>query len=82
MSLNEKLSRRRSANRKLISPDKLTIMDQAQEQLLKSGIVDSCLKEGDMAPEFKLPNAVGRTVSLDELLRKGPVVLSFYRGGW
>lgn len=82
MSLNRKLSRRRSANRKLISPEKLTVMDQVQEQLLKSGIMDSCLKKGDIAPKFQLPNAVGRTVSLDGLLLKGPVVLSFYRGGW
>jgi hypothetical protein len=82
MSLNEKLSRRKAANRKLVPPDKLTIMDQAQDQLSRSGITDSCLSEGDIAPKFELPNAVGRLVSFEVLLRQGPVVLSFYRGGW
>ncbi len=82
MLLNEKLSRRQVANRKLVPPDKRTIMDQAQDQLSKSGIADSCLSEGDISPKFELPSAVGRLVSLDVFLRQGPVVLSFYRGGW
>ena len=37
---------------------------------------------GDHAPEFELPNARGERVSLTSMLRRGPVVLSFYRGGW
>ncbi len=37
---------------------------------------------GDQAPDFTLPNAHGQMRSLSELLKKGPVVLSFYRGGW
>ena len=40
------------------------------------------LSVGDTAPPFTLPNAVGNQVSLDELLRQGRVVLTFYRGGW
>lgn len=37
---------------------------------------------GDTAPEFRLPNVQGGHTSLSELLKRGPVVLSFYRGGW
>ena len=37
---------------------------------------------GDRAPDFELPNAIGRTVSLGDLLTRGPVVLTFYRGVW
>lgn len=40
------------------------------------------LKTGDVAPDFTLPNATGQTISLSEALRKGPVVLKFYRGEW
>ncbi|MFD1021098.1 peroxiredoxin-like family protein [Thalassobacillus hwangdonensis] len=40
------------------------------------------LKEGAKAPNFKLPNANGETVELYEQLKQGPVVLTFYRGGW
>ena len=37
---------------------------------------------GDPAPEFTLPDALGRPVSLRERLSGGPVVLVFYRGEW
>jgi peroxiredoxin len=37
---------------------------------------------GDRAPEFSLPNARGRMTRLSDLLRRGPVVLVFYRGAW
>jgi peroxiredoxin len=40
------------------------------------------MKEGDYAPDFSLPNARGRAVSLSGALENGPVVLTFYRGGW
>jgi len=34
------------------------------------------------SPKFSLPNAADEQVSLDSLLARGPVVLSFYRGRW
>jgi peroxiredoxin len=37
---------------------------------------------GDRAPEFVLENAGGRMIRLGELLARGPVVLTFYRGAW
>lgn len=37
---------------------------------------------GQRAPDFELPNAQGETVTLAELLSKGPVVVTFYRGSW
>lgn len=40
------------------------------------------LKPGDMAPSFKANDQAGQTVSLKEALKKGPVVLLFYRGQW
>ncbi len=40
------------------------------------------LKVGDKAPDFSLPNATGKTINLSELLLKGKVVLTFYRGSW
>ncbi len=44
--------------------------------------VDLALKVGDTAPDFELPDAMGRTVRLSDLLASGPVVLAFYRGSW
>jgi peroxiredoxin len=40
------------------------------------------LAVGDRAPGFILPDALGRTVSLDDLLADGPAVTVFYRGEW
>ncbi len=42
----------------------------------------AALGVGDTAPDFALPDAMGRPVSLSEMLRSGPVVLTFYRGSW
>lgn len=35
-----------------------------------------------IAPDFALPNADGEMRKLSELLQNGPVILTFYRGGW
>ncbi|NEP50523.1 MAG: AhpC/TSA family protein [Moorea sp. SIO3C2] len=58
------------------------IMAKAGEDLANSGIVDNSLNVGDKAPNFTLPNAVGKLVELQDLLATGAVVISFYRGQW
>ncbi|MGO4819229.1 peroxiredoxin-like family protein [Flavobacterium sp. W22_SRS_FP1] len=45
-------------------------------------IVANAKKNDDMAPNFSLKNAVGKEVQLSDYLKKGPVVLTWYRGGW
>jgi peroxiredoxin len=40
------------------------------------------LQVGEAAPDFELPNRAGRPVRLSDLLREGPIVLTFYRGRW
>lgn len=37
---------------------------------------------GDVAPDFMLPDATGAKVRLSDLTASGPVVVTFYRGGW
>lgn len=58
------------------------IMARADADLAASGILDRALKAGDTAPDFDLPDARGDRFRLADALRDGPVVLSFYRGGW
>lgn len=82
MSLAEELAERRESSRKHIPPGKLAVMDRSTDELAGSGIVESCLKQGDTAPDFTLTGVRGTATSLAELLKHGPVVLSFYRGGW
>ena len=57
-------------------------MARADLDLAAAGLVDTALKAGDDAPDFVLPEARGVVVRLSSLLAAGPVVLSFYRGGW
>ena len=52
------------------------------ERLVEKGVGANAIRTGDKAPDFALPNAVGETVALSDLLSKGPLVLSFYRGSW
>lgn len=57
-------------------------MERADDALLASGIVERARKACDAAPDFSLPGVDGTQVALADLLAAGPVVLSFYRGGW
>ncbi|OYY72069.1 peroxiredoxin-like family protein [Sphingomonas sp. 28-63-12] len=57
-------------------------MSHADLALSASGILDAALKAGDHAPDFALTDAHGGMVRLSHVLASGPVVLSFYRGGW
>jgi peroxiredoxin len=54
----------------------------AVRDLAASGIEERALKVGDTAPDFTLNDIHGNPVTLSDLLRQGPVVVSFFRGGW
>jgi peroxiredoxin len=66
----------------VIPPEKLAVMDRATDELVASGLKDASLKEGDHVAVFTLTGARGEVVRLQSLLATGPVVISFYRGGW
>jgi len=67
---------------KKVPPDILDTMLGATRRLADSGIAENTLNIGEKAPDFNLPDPTGKSVGLNELLQKGPVVLNFYRGGW
>ncbi|MFB1082039.1 peroxiredoxin-like family protein [Jeotgalibacillus sp. JSM ZJ347] len=61
--------------------EKQRLMAQATKELEESGVAQG-LKAGDQIPDFTLPDATGKQVSIKTLLSQGPVILTFYRGGW
>ncbi len=65
-----------------IPEDALRAIMAGTERLVLSGLAEKSLQKGDKAPSFSLPNARGEAVSSTELLTNGPLVVSFYRGGW
>ena len=64
------------------NPDFMKNVDEIIEQAKKLQHGDSAIKLGKIAPDFVLPNPKGNLISLANLLIKGPVVVTFYRGSW
>ncbi|WP_339837198.1 peroxiredoxin-like family protein [uncultured Flavobacterium sp.] len=71
----EEFSKKASEEKKQIYADGLT-------DVKNSGILNKALNVGDKAPSFTLKNALNKPVSLYDELKKGPVILTWYRGGW
>ncbi len=57
-------------------------MHRATAELRASGIEHAALKVGDRAPSFTLFNQDHVQVASNDLLREGPLVVSFFRGHW
>jgi peroxiredoxin len=82
MSLKKELDSFAAGFAKAMPADVVQALQESIDELTRSGIAGRALKAGDRAPELSLPNAHGRPVSLSDLLARGPIILSFYRGGW
>jgi len=82
MTLQEKLDAYQAQARAKRPAEWQAIMDRGTEALRNSGIAERSLKAGDRAPDFALPNATGQVVRSADLLARGHLVASFYRGGW
>jgi peroxiredoxin len=64
-------------------PEKIKAsMRKAEDVLRGSRLAERALATGDDAVDFTLPNVEGDMVSSEALRHEGPVVVSFYRGGW
>ena len=82
MTLAEQLENQLTQVRAKISGDTRDIMEQATTDLINSGITEQTLQVGDTIPPISLPNALGKTVNIQDLLTEGALVISFYRGQW
>ncbi|WP_411827502.1 peroxiredoxin-like family protein [Luteolibacter sp. AS25] len=82
ISLAEQLSTRAAAAGKKSDPARSAEYARGIQVVANSGIVEAAKQVGDKAPDFTLKNASGKEVKLSEMLKDGPVVLTWYRGGW
>lgn len=82
MSLEESLAKLREASAARIPEEIRKVMGKATQELRDSGIMDGIIKIGDTLPSFNLPNPVGKMVSSDDILAKGNLVVTIYRGHW
>ena len=62
--------------------DVLALMNTTNEELIAQYIKDNALQIGQKVENFSLANHNGENIELADLLKKGPVIISFYRGGW
>jgi peroxiredoxin len=67
---------------RMASPAFAEAVDRLVARLTRNGSGTSAPAIGDPMPPFVLPDDHGRLTTLDELLEKGPVALSFHRGHW
>jgi peroxiredoxin len=81
-SLTEATTAMRDGLRRHVGDDTLSVFDRDAESLGASDVFSGALRVGDRAPTFRLADARGGEVALDDLLAHGPVVLVFYRGAW
>jgi peroxiredoxin len=81
MSLKQELAEYRAGWFKRVPAERQALMERHIAQL-RDGLAKTALKVGDRAPSIVLGNAKGETVDVSALLKKGPVIVVFYRGGW
>lgn len=72
----------RQAGASKFTDEKKKIYAEGIVSVKNSGVLDSALKIGDKAHNFTLKNALNESVTLYDELKNGPVILTWYRGGW
>jgi hypothetical protein len=81
MSLKEQLAEYRADWFKRVPAERQAVIKRHVNEL-RNGLAKAALKAGDRAPAIALTNAKGETVDVGTLLKRGPVIVTFYRGGW
>ncbi|MFW2364889.1 MAG: hypothetical protein ACN4GW_00610 [Desulforhopalus sp.] len=82
MNLQQKLDQVKKQFVADAPPEAVSLIQKSTEDLVHSDIMDHVVKPGDRMPTFTLPDTGGKTFNSLELLEKGPLVISFYRGVW
>lgn len=82
MSLSNALQQIKEGAKQRIPQETLELMATATNELRESGIMKQAHNIGDKLPDFELEDSNGLLVSPKDLLQKGPLVITFYRGDW
>lgn len=81
-TLAEPLESFRTGWRERVPPELKEKMERHIAHLQGEGIAARALGVGDRAPAIQLKNQNGVDVDVSQLLAQGPVIVTFYRGGW
>jgi peroxiredoxin len=80
-TVNERLACYATAVRRF-TPGFAEAVDRLVIRLKGAGAGEAAPRPGDPMPPFLLPDEDGRIVSLEKLLAKGPLAVTFHRGHW
>lgn len=80
MTLTGKLDDERARASEI--PAVRTAYEATVAELARSRFLDHALRPGAAFPDFVLPDTAGRLVTLADLLGRGPLVVTFFRGNW
>jgi peroxiredoxin len=81
-SLKEDIEKLHEEVARTIPEEARNVLKKATQRLVDNALDGPLLTVGDKFPQFSLPNVVGNAVNSEDLLARGPLVVSFYRGGW
>jgi peroxiredoxin len=82
MSLKAQLDACRRAFEARTPPGIVAALQGSVAELLQTGFARRAVKAGEKAPLFRLRSDTGDFAALSAALGRGPVVVSFFRGGW
>ncbi|MCP4294849.1 MAG: AhpC/TSA family protein [Proteobacteria bacterium] len=82
MLLNTQLSELKTQKSAMFSNEIKETMASSLKGLMESGLVEKAPKVGEQLKPFVLPNQNGEERNLQDLRKNGPLVVTFYRGGW
>jgi peroxiredoxin len=82
MGLEQQLAAFKAEFARSAPADRHALYETKIEELRASFAMEKAIGVDALAPDFTLPDAQGTPVAMSELLRLGPVVVTFYRGGW
>jgi len=82
MTLQEQFASIKAKSAAMVTPQVAAAMKQSYDELKAGKVLEGALKVGDKAPPFLLPNSEGQMIHSSDLVRRGPLVILFYRGKW
>ncbi|MEM7658256.1 MAG: peroxiredoxin-like family protein [Bacteroidota bacterium] len=65
------------------APDEIKrLYQEGIQAVVDAGVIAAAKQIGESAPDFVLPNALGHPIRMSKRLQDGPLILTWYRGGW
>jgi peroxiredoxin len=82
MSLEQELAAFKAEFSRTAPAGRAALYEAKIEELRAAFALERAVNVNETAPDFALPDPARKSIVLKDLLRSGPVVLTFYRGGW